>query len=69
MRNKRKVHNEDVRLTYGVQEAGRLLGLSRWAAYEAVKSGSIPSIRIGGRLLVPKAALHRMLDSAGTAAS
>lgn len=54
------------RRTYDVEEAGRLLGIGRNAAYEAVKRGDIPSIRIGKRLLVPKAILDRML--AGEAA-
>ena len=58
--------NEDVRLTYTVEEAGRLLGLSRNLAYEGIASGAIPSIRIGRRILVPRAALKRLLDLAGS---
>lgn len=49
------------RLTLTVEEAGALLGISRAFAYEAVRRGEIPSIRIGRRVLVPKAALRRML--------
>jgi excisionase family DNA binding protein len=49
------------RKTYDVEEAGRLLGLGRNTAYQAVKVGTIPSIKIGRRLLVPKAAIDRML--------
>ena len=49
------------RLTYTVAEAGELLGISRGSAYEAVKAGDIPVLKIGGRLLVPRAALDRML--------
>lgn len=49
------------RKTRTVEEAGRLLGLSRTAAYQAVWSGQIPSIRIGRRLLVPVAKLNEML--------
>jgi excisionase family DNA binding protein len=49
------------RLTLTVEEAGTLLGISRAFAYEAVNRGDIPSIRIGRRILVPKAALERML--------
>jgi len=51
-----------VRQTVSVEEAGRLLGISRGTAYEAAKSGSIPVIRIGKRLLVPRAALERLLN-------
>lgn len=49
------------RLTLTVEEAGRLLGLSRPSAYEAASRGDLPTIRIGRRLLVPKAALEKML--------
>jgi excisionase family DNA binding protein len=55
----------DERLTYDVPEAGRLLGLSRNSAYAAAKAGLIPVLNIGGRMLVPKAALHQMLAAAG----
>ena len=40
-----------------VEDCARLLGVSRSAAYEAVRTGQIPSWRIGRRLLVPVAAL------------
>jgi excisionase family DNA binding protein len=49
-------------LTVSVEEAGRILGCSRNSAYEAVKRGEIPVVRIGKRLLVPKSALERMLN-------
>jgi excisionase family DNA binding protein len=44
---------------YTVPEAGRLLGLSRNGAYEAAKRGDIPTIRVGRRLVVPKALFHQ----------
>ena len=53
------------RLTYTVEEAGRLLGLSRNSTYEAARTGELPTIRLGRRLLVPRAALERLLESAG----
>ncbi len=54
-----------------VTDAGRALGLGRSAAYDAVGRGEIPSIKIGKRLLVPTAALRRMvgLDAYPTAGS
>ena len=52
------------RLTLSVEEAGKMLGLSRGLMYEAVRTGQIPSIRIGRRILIPRAALHRMLKDA-----
>jgi len=53
-------------MTYTVEEAGELLGISRWGAYEAAKRGDIPTINIGRRLLVPKARLAAMLGMADT---
>jgi excisionase family DNA binding protein len=50
------------RSTLTIEEAGmEVLGLSRWASYEAAKSGALPTIRIGRRLLVPRAALEKLL--------
>ena len=54
------------RLTYDVAEAGEKAGLSRNSAYEAVKRGDIPSIRIGRRLFVPKAAWDRISNGETT---
>jgi excisionase family DNA binding protein len=53
------------RLTLTVPEVAARLGLSRNGAYEAVATGQIPSIRVGRRVLVPRAALDRMLEAAG----
>ncbi len=44
-----------------VNEAALMLRISRGSAYEAVRRNEIPTIRIGRRLLVPLAALERML--------
>ena len=55
-----------------IEEAGELLRLGRSSAYEAARRGQVPTIRIGRRLLVPRAALERMLEgpvgSSGVAA-
>jgi excisionase family DNA binding protein len=50
------------RLVFTVEEAAQLLAISRSFAYEAVQRGDIPSMRIGRRILVPKAALQRFLE-------
>jgi hypothetical protein len=42
-------------------ETAAILGLSKASAYDAAKRGDIPTIRIGRRLLVPTAALRRLL--------
>jgi excisionase family DNA binding protein len=53
------------RKTITIPAAGRALGISRNAAYEAARRGEIPTIRIGRLLLVPKVAFERMLERAG----
>ena len=49
---------------YTVAEVARLLGLSRSNTYARTRDGSIPSVRIGSRILVPKKALERLLEGA-----
>ena len=50
------------RLTYTLNEAARRLGISRALAYEAANRGELPICRIGRRVLVPRAALLRLLE-------
>jgi hypothetical protein len=38
-----------------------ILPVSRNSAYEAVRRGEIPSLRLGGRILVPTIPLRRLL--------
>lgn len=52
-------------LAIGVEDAALILGIGRNAAYEAVKRGDIPSIRIGQRIVVPTAPLRKMLGLDG----
>ncbi len=49
------------RLTYSVDEAAELLGISRASAYEAIRRGEIPHIKIGKRILIPRVALDDLL--------
>ena len=54
------------RLTMTVEEAGEALGVSRATAYMLANTGRIPAIRISERrLVVPRAALLKMLESVG----
>lgn len=48
------------RVAYSIAEAATRLGIGRTAMYEAVRSGQFPSVRIGGRVLVPRYALDRL---------
>ena len=43
-------------------EAAEALGISRNKGYMAARRGEIPTIKIGKRILVPRAALERMLQ-------
>lgn len=54
----------DAKLTYTVEQAAQLLGIGRNQAYEAARSGEMPSVKIGKRILVPRVALERMLSKA-----
>jgi len=49
-------------LTLSVDEAAELLGISRSAAYAAANDGTIPAVRFGRRILIPRAKLMEMLD-------
>lgn len=48
-------------LVYTVAEVAQVLGISEWLAYQRIRSGELPSRRIGRRIVVPKAALDRWL--------
>lgn len=50
------------RRVYSVPEAAEALGIGRSHAYELAKRGEIPTLRLGSRLVVPVAALDRMLN-------
>ena len=53
--------NTPDRRTLTVEEVARRLGIGRTAAYDAVRRGEIPTLRIGRRLLIPEDALGRLL--------
>lgn len=60
---KRPLTVEDLRgrLSINVEDAARVLGIGRGTAYDAVKRGEIPALRVGRRLLVPTGHLLRLL--------
>jgi excisionase family DNA binding protein len=51
----------DGRSTFTVEEAGEICGLSRPSIYAAAKNGTLPTVRIGRRRIVPRHALERLL--------
>ncbi|HTU37975.1 MAG TPA: helix-turn-helix domain-containing protein [Acidimicrobiales bacterium] len=50
------------RVVVTVSEAAELLGISRAFAYELVARGDLPVICLGRRRLVPKVALHALVE-------
>jgi excisionase family DNA binding protein len=50
------------RRTVSVEEAARLLGISRGHAYALVDRGEIPGLRLGRRIVVPLGAIDRLLN-------
>jgi excisionase family DNA binding protein len=44
-----------------VSEAARVLGISRAHAYDCVRSGELPAIVFGRRIVVPRQAIEDLL--------
>ncbi|MCK4826697.1 helix-turn-helix domain-containing protein, partial [bacterium] len=53
------------RIVYTCDEAALLLGISRPQIYLGIEREEIPHIRVGKRILIPRAALDKMLENAG----
>jgi excisionase family DNA binding protein len=47
--------------TVTAAEAAKILGVAATTIYAAVKRGELPCVKLGDRVLIPKAALQRML--------
>lgn len=47
--------------TISVDDFGRVFGIGRSSAYAAVRSGEVPSIRVGRRVRVPSAWVRAQL--------
>ena len=58
----------ETKLVLTVTEAAKVLGISRGLAYQLVRQGVIPTIRLGRRLVVPKARLTALLGESQTPA-
>jgi excisionase family DNA binding protein len=53
------------RLVLTVPEAARAIGVSPRSYYAAARRREVPAIRVGRRLLVPRAALETFLGGGG----
>jgi excisionase family DNA binding protein len=49
------------RLALSIEEVSNLLGISRSLGYELAAQGRIPTVRLGRRIVVARAALERLL--------
>ena len=47
--------------TVDVPTAAKILGIGRGTAYALIAEGRLPALRLGRRLVVPKAALEKLL--------
>jgi len=55
--------NDSERMVYDVETARHKLGISKGLMYEAIRRGDIYCLKIGRRLLIPRAALERLLKA------
>ena len=54
------------KLTCTVSEAAKILGISRPTMYDLVHKGTIPSVTVGRKILISRAALIDWLENGGT---
>ena len=52
---------DDLSLTLTVEEAGQILRVGRNTAYELVRCGKLPSVRVGKQIRIPKEEVLRFL--------
>lgn len=49
-----------------INDAARVSGLGRTTIYELIKERKLKSVKVGGRRLVPMAALRELIDNSAT---
>jgi excisionase family DNA binding protein len=54
------------RRTYTVREAAQALGIGRDSVYAAVQAETLPAIRVGRRIVIPREAVERVLAEGRT---
>jgi excisionase family DNA binding protein len=60
------MEQQTAKLVYNVGECAELLGLAKNSVYSYLQSGFLLYVRCGRRILIPRAALERLLEH-GTA--
>ena len=56
--------NDTESAVLSVNECAKILRLSRGSAYQGCLTGEIPHIKIGRRILIPRIAIQKLLESA-----
>lgn len=51
------------RMSYSVDEAATIIGIGRTTLYRIIKSGQLPTIKIGTRTLIRRSDLEGLLNS------
>ena len=57
------------RLAHGVENAAALLDVGRTTVFELIRTGRLRAVKLGGRTLIPDAALREFLASLPTVAA
>lgn len=57
--------NETESAVLSVNECAKMLQIARGSAYQAIATGEIPHLKIGRRILIPRVAIQKLLESAG----
>ena len=58
------MENIETRIGYSVAEAATLSGLSRATIYRLIRSGTLRSVKLGGRRIVKRQFLEELFDAA-----
>ena len=58
---------DEERMTLSIEEAAVRLGISRALAYELVRRGELPRLRLGRRIVIPLKALEEFVETATVA--
>lgn len=48
--------------TMSVTQVARVLGISRTSAYECVRTGELPALKLGGRIVIPTQVVEELLE-------
>ena len=61
LRTGEREHMDNEKLTLGVMDAAKAMGVSRVSLYGLIRGGKIPSVKVGKRLMIPSRSLDALL--------